>query len=105
MRNIQRFFVGFLAFLTALWLLAELPAWTPPPHFFAWRTLLMQYSGVLAMGVMSVAMVLAVRPVVFEPCLGGLNKRYRLHYWSGPPDRAGARMARCRCLLRLSVGR
>jgi predicted ferric reductase len=83
MRNIQRFFVGFLAVLTALWLLAELPAWTPPPHFFAWRTLLMQYSGVLAMGVMSVAMVLTVRPVVFEPYLGGLDKMYRLHKWLG----------------------
>ena len=83
MRNIQRFFVGFLAVLTVLWLLTELPAWTPPPNFFAWRTLLMQYSGVLAMGVMSVAMVLAVRPVVFEPYLGGLDKMYRLHKWLG----------------------
>lgn len=105
MRNIQRFFGAFLCILTGLWLLAELMTWSAPANFFAWRAILMQYSGVLGIGVMSVAMVLAVRPVVFEPCLGGLNKRYRLHYWSGPPDRAGARMARCRCLLRLSVGR
>jgi predicted ferric reductase len=43
----------------------------------------MQYSGVLGIGVMSVAMVLAVRPVVFEPYLGGLDKMYRLHKWLG----------------------
>lgn len=43
----------------------------------------MQYNGVLAIGVMSVAMVLAVRPVLFEPALGGLDKMYRLHKWLG----------------------
>jgi Predicted ferric reductase len=43
----------------------------------------MQYSGVLGIGVMSAAMVLAVRPVVFEPYLGGLDKMYRLHKWLG----------------------
>jgi predicted ferric reductase len=48
-----------------------------------WRTVLMQYSGVLAIGTMSLAMLLAVRPVVFEPYLGGLDKMYRLHKWLG----------------------
>jgi hypothetical protein len=43
----------------------------------------MQYSGVLGIGVMSVAMVLAVRPVWFESTLGGLDKMYRLHKWLG----------------------
>ena len=83
MRNIQRFFGAFLCILTGLWLLAELMTWSAPANFFAWRAILMQYSGVLGIGVMSVAMVLAVRPVVFEPYLGGLDKMYRLHKWLG----------------------
>lgn len=83
MRNIKRFFWAFLCILTGLWLVAELTVWSAPANFLAWRTVLMQYSGVLGIGVMSVAMVLAVRPVVFEPYLGGLDKMYRLHKWLG----------------------
>lgn len=83
MRNIQRFFWAYLLGLTGLWLVADLVTWSAPSNFFAWRTVLMQYGGVLAMGVMSAAMVLAVRPVVFEPYLGGLDKMYRLHKWLG----------------------
>ena len=83
MRNIKRFFWAYLCVLTGLWLLADLMVWSAPANFFAWRSVLMQYSGVLGMGVMSAAMVLAVRPVVFEPYLGGLDKMYRLHKWLG----------------------
>ena len=83
MRNIKRFLWIYLGALSALWLVAELTVWVAPAHFFDWRVVLMQYSGVLAMGVMSAAMVLAVRPVVFEPFFGGLDKMYRLHKWLG----------------------
>ena len=83
MRNIKRFFWFYLFILTGLWLVADLMVWSSPANFFAWRAVLMQYSGVLGIGVMSVAMVLAVRPVVFEPYLGGLDKMYRLHKWLG----------------------
>ena len=83
MRSIKRFFAAFLGILTGLWLLAELADWSAPASFFDWRAVLMQYSGVLGIGVMGVAMVLAVRPVVFEPHLGGLDKMYRLHKWLG----------------------
>ncbi len=83
MRNIKRFLWLYLGALSVLWLVAELTVWVAPAHFFAWRAVLMQYSGVLAMGVMSAAMVLAVRPVVFEPYLQGLDKMYRLHKWLG----------------------
>ncbi len=69
--------------LTALWWFAEATDWATVTNFFGWRTLLMQYSGVLTIGVMSVAMLLAVRPVAFEPYLGGLDKMYRLHKWLG----------------------
>ena len=83
MRNIKRFFWFYLFILTGLWLVADLMVWSSPANFFAWRSVLMQYSGVLGIGVMSAAMVLAVRPVVFEPYLGGLDKMYRLHKWLG----------------------
>lgn len=83
MHNIKRFYGAYLGTLTGLWLLAEMMAWSAPANFFAWRTVGMQYSGVLGIGVMSAAMVLAVRPVVFEPYLGGLDKMYRLHKWLG----------------------
>ena len=59
MRNIQRFFWFYLFILTGLWLVADLMVWSSPANFFAWRSVLMQYSGVLGIGVMSAAMVLA----------------------------------------------
>ena len=54
-----------------------------PSGFFGWRALLIQGSGILAIGSMSVAMLLAVRPVVLEKPLNGLDKMYRLHKWLG----------------------
>ncbi|MDY0108267.1 MAG: ferric reductase-like transmembrane domain-containing protein, partial [Giesbergeria sp.] len=83
MHKIQRFYGAFVGILTGLWLFAEWMTWSAPVNFFAWRTVGMQYSGVLGIGVMSAAMLLAVRPVVFEPYLGGLDKMYRLHKWLG----------------------
>ena len=83
MTHIKRFFWLFLLALSGLWWWADSTAWDGLPHFYAWRAVLMQYSGVLGMGVMSMAMVLAVRPVWFESTLGGLDKMYRLHKWLG----------------------
>lgn len=83
MKHIKRFFWIYLLVLTGLWWFTDRPAWAALPNFFSWRALLMQYSGVLGIGVMSAAMVLAVRPVLFEPYLGGLDKMYRLHKWLG----------------------
>ncbi len=42
-----------------------------------------QYSGVLGIGLMSIAMLLALRPKWLEPHLDGLDKMYRLHKWLG----------------------
>lgn len=43
----------------------------------------MQYSGVIGIGLMSIAMLLALRPKWLEPHLDGLDKMYRLHKWLG----------------------
>ena len=83
MKNIKRGLLGLLALLSILWILAEATALARTSGLFPWRNLLVQYSGVLGMGVMSVAMLLAVRPAWIEQRLHGLDKMYRLHKWLG----------------------
>lgn len=68
--------------LTMLWLIAE-PQVFQPANFFSLRSSLIQYSGLIAMGAMSVAMILALRPRWPERWFGGLDKMYRLHKWFG----------------------
>lgn len=82
MKNIKYAFAVFLLLLTGVWLLADslLPE---PLTYFSFRSVFIQYSGVIAMGVMSLAMILALRPQWLEPHLRGLDKMYRLHKWLG----------------------
>lgn len=51
--------------------------------FWAVRNAALYYTGILAIGFLSGAMILAARPVQFEGLLGGLDKFYRLHKWFG----------------------
>ena len=83
MRTIRQVYWSFLLLLSAAWWLSEPTHATALTHVFAWRAVLLQYTGVLAIGVMALALVLAARPVAFEPWLGGLDKMYRLHKWLG----------------------
>lgn len=53
------------------------------PALWALRKSLLYYSGVLAIGMMSIGMVLAMRLQSIESLLGGLDKHYRLHKWVG----------------------
>ena len=82
MRNIKIVFWGALALLTVLWMVAEPLAlqWT---GLAVLRGQMIQYSGILAMGCMSLAMILATRPRWPERWVGGLDKMYRLHKWLG----------------------
>ncbi len=79
---IVRSFWALLAGLGLLWLAAD-PTVLQASGVFEWRRVLIQFSGVLAMGCMSVAMILALRPRWPERRLGGLDKIYRLHKWLG----------------------
>nr|HPQ96715.1 ferric reductase-like transmembrane domain-containing protein [Thiolinea sp.] len=81
MKNIKLALWAILLGLTGLWLLAAV--WPESATFFAIRGVMVQYSGVMGMGVMSIAMFLAIRPRWLEPLLGGLDKSYRLHKWLG----------------------
>lgn len=82
MKNIKIALWLLLTALTGLWLLSD-NLWPQPFGYFPFRTAFMQWSGIIAMGAMSVAMLLAIRPKWLEACLGGLDKMYRLHKWLG----------------------
>ncbi|MEP3331050.1 ferric reductase-like transmembrane domain-containing protein [Sedimentitalea sp.] len=82
MKTIHITLWGLLAGLSLLWLGANLPL----PDIFtviSVRNLLVQYSGVLSIGAMSVAMILATRAPLIDRWLNGLDKSYRLHKWLG----------------------
>ncbi|MES2194163.1 MAG: ferric reductase-like transmembrane domain-containing protein [Pseudomonadota bacterium] len=82
MQNLTRAFCSTLAILVLLWLIAE-PTVFQSATFFALRGAMVQLSGITAIGCMSVAMMLALRPRWPEKWLGGLDKMYRLHKWLG----------------------
>lgn len=82
MRNLRRAFWCGLLVPIALWLLAE-PAVFQSAGFFALRGHMVQLTGVVAIGCMSLAMALALRPPWPQAWLGGLDKMYRLHKWLG----------------------
>ncbi|MBE2241184.1 MAG: ferric reductase-like transmembrane domain-containing protein [Burkholderiaceae bacterium] len=79
---IRIFFFAALAVLTGLWLLAD-TALPQPFTWFSFRAVFVQWTGIIAIGSMSLAMLLALRPRWLEPRLGGLDKMYRLHKWLG----------------------
>ena len=82
MKPIKLSFWGFLLMLTALWWQADF--WVQMPSTFgSWRASFINYTGIMGIGVMSVALLLAARPMVLETFFGGLDKMYRLHKWLG----------------------
>lgn len=82
MKNIKLVYLLLFVVLSALWLMAD-KVLSTPYEFFALRASLVNYTGILAIGAMSVVMLLSTRPVIIEPLLGGLDKSYRLHKWLG----------------------
>src|SRR5690606_22833702 len=82
MKRIQFAYAGLLLLLSLLWWLAD-PLLPDGYEYFALRTVAINYTGVIGIGVMSVGMMLALRPVRIEPLLDGLDKTYRLHKWLG----------------------
>lgn len=82
LHRIQWALAGILLVVLALWLVT-LPFIGSGGSVFTFRSPALQGTGMLAISAMSVAMVLATRPIFFEPWLGGLDKMYRLHKWLG----------------------
>lgn len=83
MKTIQTTALALLLGISALWWLADGAALSAASGVFPWRSLMMQYTGVLTFSAMSVAIMLASRPVWIESFFGGLDKMYRLHKWLG----------------------
>ncbi|MBN1006740.1 ferric reductase-like transmembrane domain-containing protein [Amphritea pacifica] len=82
MKPIKTLFALLLVLLTGVWLFAD--TLIPEPFsYFAFRAVFIQYTGVIAIGVMSMAMLLALRLKWLERYLDGLDKSYRLHKWLG----------------------
>jgi predicted ferric reductase len=78
MKNVKRSFWLLLIVLSLLWLLADTPV--PRPFtYFSFRRVFLQYTGVIAIGLMSVIMILATRPKWLERPLNGMDKIYLLH--------------------------
>jgi predicted ferric reductase len=82
MRKIKWTLWAMLAVVTAAWLVSDNP-FPQPPTFFRLRAVWIQYTGLIAIASMSVALVFANRPRWLERPLGGLDKTYRLHKWLG----------------------
>lgn len=83
MKPIKMAFVIFLGLISVLWWVSDQSDFFALNGVFAWRGVLTQYSGVIVMAAMSVAMILALRVPVLERYLDGLDKMYRLHKWLG----------------------
>lgn len=82
MRTIKTTFWTVMLGISILWIVASLPL-SEDLNVIAVRDLLVQYSGVLSIGAMSVAMILATRSKWLDRWLNGLDKSYRLHKWLG----------------------
>lgn len=82
MKNIKIGLYTILVGVSLAWLLANLP-FSDNLTFIAIRNYLVQYSGIMAITTMSLAMILATRPNWAESLFGGLDKTYRLHKWLG----------------------
>ncbi len=82
MKKIRIAYAGLVLLLSLLWWMAD-PLLPGGYEYFALRKVAINYTGVIAIGVMSVGMMLALRPVRVEPLLDGLDKTYRLHKWLG----------------------
>lgn len=82
MKPIKVAFAAIFFVLIGLWFLAD--TLVPEPFtYFSFRAVFIQLTGVIAMGAMSAATILAMRPKWLEPHLDGLDKMYRLHKWLG----------------------
>jgi predicted ferric reductase len=80
MNRIRIALVGFTLALAGLWFLSDtLPIASIGQHAFG--AAFTQLSGILSIGMMSVATLLAIRPKWLEPTFDGLDKMYRLHKW------------------------
>jgi predicted ferric reductase len=83
MKIIQLWLAVIISCTSLMWIMLNIDAFGNTHALFAWRSLLLQYTGILAMTVMSIGILLAIRSTWLENKLNGLDKVYRLHKWLG----------------------
>lgn len=81
MPRVRTAFVWIVVATHVVWLSAELPLWLGGPAARQLGDAFMQGTGVLAIVLMSLSLVLAARPRIVERWMNGLDKMYRLHKW------------------------
>ena len=81
--RILTLFIALTILIIGVWLPSESGTFSTAPDFRSIRQAAIQFTGLLAMGFMSVAMVLALRLRWIDRLLRGLDKSYRLHKWCG----------------------
>jgi predicted ferric reductase len=82
MRKIKWALWAVFIVVTPAWIASDNP-FPQPWTVFGLRPVWIQYTGLMAIAAMSVALALANRPRRIEKPLGGLDKMYRLHKWLG----------------------
>ena len=82
---IKAVLISLLAIITATWLLALMATTFPADSAPLWiaRQQGLYLTGLLSIALMSLSMLLSARPVWLEKPLGGMDRIYRLHKWSG----------------------
>lgn len=82
MKKIKHILWLFPILISLLWFATGISLPTPF-NYFDFRDFANQYSGLIAMGAMSLCMILALRLKWLDKYLNGLDKAYRLHKWLG----------------------
>lgn len=80
MKKLYLYVLGLLATCTLIWLQAE-PNIFSSNSFMQWRSSLIQGTGILALLLLTLTMLLALRLPWIEKLTSGLDKGYRLHKW------------------------
>ncbi len=78
----KRLLTGLIALITLTWAWHAVSAGGGSPAWVV-RQEALYLSGMLSIGLMSLSMFLAARPVWVERPLGGLDQMYRTHKWAG----------------------
>ena len=81
--RILTLFIALTILIIGVWLPSESGTFSTAPDFRSIRQATIQFTGLLAMGFMSAAMVLALRLRWIDRLSQGLDKSYRLHKWCG----------------------
>lgn len=82
MRRMKVVLWASIGIVILLWLQAD-PHWLQSTNLFQWRSGFVQLSGILAIMLMSLAMLLALRLPLIEQWTQGIDKGYRMHKWLG----------------------